>query len=313
MDTGKQSSRGDHTNERKLYQTRFAEICEVFFFLKDENAEAVLLAVEHAQYDPRTKNTSIAVENASPEVADLLEHIGVENGIMIFPEDLVRYNAIKNNMRRQFHDQTELNLNDELETSILRRQSQMKNTNLSEAYESDISQSDGGMSRDISRRVDRLKRFSVEHRINVGSHPFILGLRLAFATQSGCPTVLRWRLADAVLTQAGVPFMNSAVELLLEVLLFTSDSKDMPPKGDRDWFVCAWFSDKDLRELLQALPLADSLEGRATGVLTETERGRIYTEQDTLSVTEDVQQRLLYVKSTIFSCFSTPFRACKLC
>ncbi|KNC73341.1 hypothetical protein SARC_14099, partial [Sphaeroforma arctica JP610] len=119
----------------------------------------------------------------------------------------------------QFHDQTEQNLNDELENSISRRQSQIRiSGSMSDRFEGSTTDTNAtdGASLDITDRVKQLSKFINKHKMNIGSHPFLLGLHECLSKQRGKLVLLRWRFEDAVLTQAGVPFMNDAVELLLE-------------------------------------------------------------------------------------------------
>lgn len=145
--------------------------------------------------------------------------------------------------------------------------------------------------------------FVAHHQGSIGTHPFLSGLRGLLQQQLGNQVAWRWAFQEEVLLEAGNErFMEEAVRLLAQTLQYVPDVavKDCEAgvEGPRlvTWEVAADTSDRYLRKMLQLLPAASRLEGRATGELMPT------TAQRTNMAGESDKDRECIVFSRVFRC-----------
>jgi len=130
----------------------------------------------------------------------------------------------------------------------------------------------------------RLSSFVAKYRGQLGTHPFLKGLRGLLQRQVGDPMIWSWILAEESLTEVGgETFMEDAVLLLLAAFCYEG-APDGGELGQRRyiWEVSSASSDSQLTRLLRLLPLDSQLEGNATGELQSVgrERTNVNGEQD---------------------------------
>ena len=138
--------------------------------------------------------------------------------------------------------------------------------------------------------VTTARRFVRKYQSNIGSHPFLAGLRRTIELQSepkggGSDEdgIVRWIFLGPVLTEAcrsrgngeddDLAYARSAVALLHSVLVRVEErdaesgapAKEPPGELTLTFEVDKYISDANLRRVLSELPDQKSLDSRATG------------------------------------------------
>ncbi|ETI39139.1 hypothetical protein, variant 7 [Phytophthora nicotianae CJ01A1] len=143
-----------------------------------------------------------------------------------------------------------------------------------------------------TKTMERMEVFIEKHLSNVGSHPFLAGLRAALQWNLESSTVVAWKLSDAVFVESGdSEFTHNALALLVLALNFshcesaasgTPGTAKNPHVKTRDWYLDPYMSDHDIRQLIRLFPSAKRLEGRPTGtkMLTKMDRTNVHGQLD---------------------------------
>ncbi|DBA04908.1 TPA: hypothetical protein N0F65_006910 [Lagenidium giganteum] len=131
--------------------------------------------------------------------------------------------------------------------------------------------------------IKRTEAFVKENVGNIGTHPFLAGLREALKWNLTSSTVVAWRFSDAVFVESGgTAFSTAALSLLANVFNFghyvsagDDDEEAKPPAKNivkyRVWHIDPYMSDNDIRELLKVFPAPTKLQSRPTGTKRPTE------------------------------------------
>ncbi|TDH68549.1 hypothetical protein CCR75_006799 [Bremia lactucae] len=147
--------------------------------------------------------------------------------------------------------------------------------------------------RTIESRTNMMERFVVfteKHASNVGSHPFLAGLRASLQWNLESSTIVAWKLSDSVFVESGdSEFTHNALALLVRVLNFShcestaiQASKASNKAKIRDWYLDPYLSDQDIRQIIRLIPAAKRLEGNPTGtkLVTRLDRLNVHGQRD---------------------------------
>ncbi|CAG8457170.1 16709_t:CDS:1 [Acaulospora morrowiae] len=234
------------------YLAEWEKLCMEFFDNNDETSEAVIGLVEFATRsngEVKLDFSMIDKKLRMEEIEASLMKVGFVNSVMLHPQEFDKYLETKRKARSEWHRRKAVELFQELD-KILHSQP-FKYT--------------------PAHRLSELKTYITQYRNSVGARPFMRGLLNVFQLQLGQSTIASWTFLDDILTQNGMDFMRSTVNLLVNVLGFTHTIQEVDEGGDRGslrtWYVSVELSDREINSLLKVFPGEKKTLGnvRATG------------------------------------------------
>ena len=230
--------------------------CQRAFSHADPVGAALLLAVERNDFALGLNSHPLADGDVGA-FREALRSVGVAEGAQHLPEERVgQMRAVKNSERELFHER-----NTAAQHSHLR------------ALLAAAPPPSPAWRGEPELAAEAASRFVAEHRGNIGTHPFLGGLRATLEAQLSAPQRAQvWRTPWALLSQSGgEAFATAAVTLLSQVLGFEllqvldCNAADAEGDGWVDWQTHPAWSDRGIGLTLSCLPAAAELEARPAG------------------------------------------------
>ncbi|TYZ64680.1 hypothetical protein PybrP1_006368 [[Pythium] brassicae (nom. inval.)] len=287
-------------SDRSARTDAWRDLCQRYYFHQDARAKRVLDHFEACKLDELAID---AADDEDAEFARLVAFLGLRKcaqseHAQVFADNLEELERVKNHVRGEYH--------------AFRADSQYQDF---DARVNEVQSTNYELQRDASDGRDRLalrvqktyvrsssnqalmeknaEAFVTTHLPNVGAHPFLAGLAEVLRWNLESSTVVGWQLSDAVFVESGgITFSGAALSFLVGALNFghvalppaASVASDATATGahvtnvrSRVWFLDAYMSDQDIRQLLRLLPSPRKLEGRPTGTKHTSEIYRMNT------------------------------------